>query len=126
MKPGPKPKPLATRFWPKVDMSGGANACWPWTGSLLPNGYGAIQAGGDGTNKPPLKAHRVAWALSNGVDPVTMPTSLVVRHVKCRNKPCCNPDHLTNGTTQDNNHDAIADGTAHFLNTLRDPQGRFT
>lgn len=35
--------PLAERFWPKVDKSGGPDACWPWLGGINGDGYGFIR-----------------------------------------------------------------------------------
>ena len=72
------------RFWPKVDRSGGPEACWPWTGSKRSTGYGGFNF--DGRN---LKAHRVAFSLATGEDPA----GRVVCH-RCDNPPCCNPAHL--------------------------------
>lgn len=94
---------LSDRFWPKVDQSGGPDACWPWTGSLDGDGYGQISVGGK-----TVKANRLAWILTNGPLPAGKP---VVRHVVCRNPPCCNPAHLAPGTHAENRADAVSDGT---------------
>lgn len=52
----------------------------------------------------------------------------MIRH-KCRNRHCCNPDHLEVGTTLDNMNDRRRDGTAsvnaggkHGLSKLTDSQ----
>jgi hypothetical protein len=122
--PGPARRPLADRFREKVDVRGPSD-CWPWTGSRLPKGYGSLARGGDGTGQPPLKAHRVAWALARGVDPLTMPEDQVIRHKVCDNPPCCNPDHLEDGTMKDNNADTALRGRAHWQSGRRDHTGRF-
>lgn len=92
-------RPLADRFWEKVDKSGGPDACWPWLGGQYPSGYGKIR-GSDGEY---LLAHRVAWTLANG------PTELDVLH-RCDNPPCCNEAHLFDGTQAENFDDMRGKG----------------
>jgi hypothetical protein len=50
-------------------------------------------------------AHRATYRLFNGE-----PVGLVLH--KCGNRKCCNPDHLYDGTYQDNRRDSEAHGTA--------------
>lgn len=91
-----------TRFWSKVDQSGGPDACWPWTGGRLPDEfkqYGLFWLDGQMT-----RAHRVACHLGNG--PLGESNAL---H-SCDNPPCCNPRHLFKGTTLDNAQDCVAKG----------------
>src|SRR5687768_1377339 len=60
----PSPYNPAT-FWAKVDMSGGEDACWPYTGYVTPEGYGWAYTGtmkGQRTHG----AHRQAWILTHG------------------------------------------------------------
>ena len=73
------------RFWEKADRSGGPDACWPWTASMLPSGYGHVYWLGHFHN-----ASRVAFIIANG-DPGN--PKLVVDHL-CRNRACVNPAHL--------------------------------
>lgn len=87
------------RFWAKVDR-GNLNGCWPWLGRLDKDGYGQFKM--DGKTK---RAHRVAWALSNG----PVPKGICVCH-KYDMPACCNPDHLFLGTASDNVHDAMEKG----------------
>lgn len=75
-----------------ADTSAGDDACWPWMGRKDADGYGVI-----GTS---VRAHRVAWAYSNG----EIPHGMVIMHT-CDNPPCCNPSHLRLGTYADNAHD---------------------
>jgi len=105
-KTGPKPKPLSERFWPKVDMSIGPDACWPWLGTKLPSGYGTVGLGGRHLGKG--YAHRVAWELANR-RPV--PPGLYVLH-RCDNPSCVNPGHLFAGTAKQNVDDMCAKGRA--------------
>lgn len=87
---GPRPKPLAERFWPKVRKSDG---CWEWTAAKNACGYGVVAC------RPgrPRLAHRVAWGLVYG----EVDTSACVLH-RCDNPSCVRPDHLFLGTQLDN------------------------
>lgn len=112
---------VATRFWSKVDMSGGENACWLWKGWKDEHGYGrfrvSLQYGQAGS-------HRVAWRLGYGK---IIPKGMVVRHL-CHNPSCCNYLHLAIGTPKDNVHDSIRDGrqtqmgNTHLKSKLTDVQ----
>lgn len=88
-----------TRFWSRVDRSGGERSCWPWIGYRDKWGYGGF------TRFRKLLAHRVAWTIANGPIPDDM---LVLHH--CDNPPCCNPGHLFVGTHQDNMDDMAKKG----------------
>ena len=64
------------------------------------HGYGAIVVNGK-----LCKAHRISYLLTNG----TLDESLGVLH-KCDNNPCIRPDHIYQGTQQDNMADMFARG----------------
>jgi hypothetical protein len=79
-------------WWGDVDTSGGPDACWPWVKSTASHGYGQTW---DGTTV--RLAHRVAYTLC--LAPI--PEGMTVDHV-CRNKRCCNPEHLRLLSNADN------------------------
>lgn len=91
-----------TRFWSKVDKSGGPDACWPWKGTISSVGYGVFYV-----ERKPVGAHRYAFKLANGsIDP-----KLMVLHA-CDNPPCCNAKHLSQGTAADNMRQMVDRGRA--------------
>lgn len=100
-KGGPLSRPVADRFWPKVQRGEG---CWLWTGACDTYGYGLIRwRQRDRWDK----AHRVSWIIASG----PIPNGLCVLH-KCDNPPCVNPAHLFLGTQADNMHDMKIKGRA--------------
>ena len=101
-KRGGPGRPVAERFWEKVDRSGGATACWKWMAADIGNGYGTFA-------ETPYKrtlAHRMAWQLTHGK---SAPVGMDLCH-SCDNRQCVNPAHLFVGTRKDNIHDCIAKG----------------
>jgi hypothetical protein len=86
---------IIRRFWPKVDRSGGPDACWPWTATASRYGYFYFD--------PELEmvgAHRMAFTLCNGL----LDEGDCILHV-CDNPLCCNPRHLVRGSQLDNIQD---------------------
>lgn len=73
------------------------NECWPWTKSTVGDGYGQIKATRQRHN---LYSHRLAYLISHG----PIPAHRQVRH-SCDNPSCCNPAHLSVGTSGDNHQD---------------------
>ena len=100
---------LKDRFWKKVDRNGpiqphvpNIGACWIWTASKNPMGYGYFNVG---KHRCEL-AHRVAWLLVFGATA----DSCVLHH--CDNPACVRPDHLFPGTRTDNSNDKVRKGRA--------------
>lgn len=91
----------STRFWSKVDKSGGVNSCWLWTGARLKTGYGKFTV----AHQTWDYAHRVAYRLIHG----DILPGRVIMHT-CDNPSCVNPAHLRMGTAMDNVQDKIAKG----------------
>lgn len=82
------PAKLLARF--DIDDESG---CWNWNGPLS-KGYGTVWA--DGRNRG---AHCVLYELVVG----PVPKGLELDHL-CRNRRCCNPNHLEPVTHQENMH----------------------
>lgn len=99
MRPQSTTKPLADRFWAKVEKTA---TCWLWTGAKY-GGYGRLNPGKH--SGVPLRAHRVSWELHYG----PIPQGMVVCH-RCDNPSCVRPDHLFLGSHEDNMLDAVRKG----------------
>jgi hypothetical protein len=111
-----KRRPLAERFWEKVDVRS-ADECWPWLASTKQGGYGKLGSG-DGRI---LLAHRVSLHLTNG----PVPDGMVVCH-RCDNPGCVNPAHLFIGTQADNIWDMHAKGRGNPPRGCQHPNARLT
>lgn len=65
--------------------------CWEWAGGSS-KGYGHSRIEGKA-----IRVHRYAWEQKNG----PIPEGMVTDH-RCRNRACCNPDHLRLVTNRTN------------------------
>lgn len=80
----------------RIDMSGGKDACWPWTAKLAGNKRPYFTVDGK-----KILAYRLVKELVTGI---ALPSNAIERHT-CDNPRCCNPRHLIEGTHQDNMDD---------------------
>lgn len=86
------------QFWSKVAQP--EHGCWPFQGATDNHGYGSVAWHGKR-----VKAHRLAWILTNG----PIPPGKWVLH-RCDNPPCCRQGDLFLGTAQENTDDMHAKG----------------
>lgn len=92
---------LVKKFWGLVDMSGGPDACWPWTRGRYPGGYGKFYI-------PMTRKHEGAhrFAIRDSAPAVLTRNTMACHH--CDNKLCCNPKHLYWGTAKSNGADVVS------------------
>lgn len=86
-----------TPFWDRVTISD-LDQCWEWKLGVDKDGYGVASF-----NARPVRAHRLAYYFTHGKWPE------LTRHT-CDNPPCCNPNHLLDGTAKDNSRDMVDRG----------------
>lgn len=99
-------RPIAERFWEKVDIRG-PDECWPWLAYRTPQGYGTFQVGTH-ANKKSVGAHVLAWKLANGCElPDGKPE---IAHATCHNPTCCNPAHLAPASRLENERQKTQSG----------------
>lgn len=91
-------------FWSKVAI-GSSDECWEWQSTRRNNyGYFHTRTRRDGKRVSRRDgAHRIAYFLTYHIWPGTND----VCH-RCDNPPCCNPNHLFNGSRTDNMNDAYS------------------
>lgn len=82
--------------------------CWIWMGDVSIEGYGRLTRKIQGRVHV-LLLHRVTYAVSRGLDPLTLSPDHCVRH-SCDTPCCVNPDHLELGTWPDNVRDSVDRG----------------
>ena len=105
-------RPLDEYFIPEPN-----SGCWLWLGAVDQDSYGV---GWDIELSRNTRAHRMVYEILVG--PIHADKKLLHR---CDNPICVNPDHMTIGTTADNNADMCAKkrhafGTKHGRNKLSD------
>lgn len=88
------------RFWSKVNVTENLDDCWYWT-SANNKRYGTFTIGKGYT----YKSNRLAYYIHYKQDP----EDKLVLH-SCHNSMCCNPNHLSLGTQDDNMKDMVYAG----------------
>ena len=105
------------RFWDKVDRKNGPNPlgdddpCHNWTKGLNRYGYGQYRVG-----DRVIQTHIIAWELVKGEEPKKYDEEgrrLILDH-RCRNRRCCNPDHLQLITIGENTFRGARHGAVYF------------
>lgn len=101
---------VATDVFKFIDMSGGDNACWPWTRKIKakkgvkPRPYFDL----DGEK---VLAYRLVKQLVHGKElPNGLPDDKMACH-SCDNSICCNPAHIYAGDHEQNMDDMATRGT---------------
>lgn len=84
-----KRRPPLERLMSRIEK---VNGCWEWQGPVNHNGYGQMYA-----HKKKMTTHRFSY--ESFIGPV--PDGLQIDHL-CRNRKCCNPDHLEAVTQREN------------------------
>lgn len=79
------------------------NGCVEFVGSPSRDGYGRMMVDGR-----VYRAHRVAYAVANGIDHPDTIDGCVLH--KCDNRLCCAPGHLYLGNRADNMNDCVERG----------------
>ena len=83
------------RFWSKTKRVG---ACLEWQGATDKDGYGVCGYRVEGRRVS--RVHQMAFYITHGIVPE------LVRHT-CDNPPCCEPDHLIDGSQIENMADKV-------------------
>ena len=86
-----KTRPVLDRFHEKYVVDA-VTGCWEWTAGRIDTGYGAL-----GVDGKMMLAHRFAYEQFVG----QIPDGLALDHL-CRNRGCCNPEHLNPCTRGEN------------------------
>jgi hypothetical protein len=79
-------------FWDNIDQASSSEGCWLWQRKLGRNGYGQMRG-----YAGQISAHRFAYEVLMG----PIPEGMQLDHL-CRNRACCNPEHLEPVTGREN------------------------
>ncbi len=98
------------KFWSMVDKNGPTvrdelGPCWMWIGGSFMRGYGVFHF----SKTRYMRAHRLSWILHHNRD---IPAGRIICH-KCDIPGCVNPEHLFDGTNDDNMKDKTRKGRAY-------------
>lgn len=85
LPPGKLNRGALARFMRKISQNP-ETGCWEWQGETNRNGYGLHRVN---PGERPRVTHRIAYEHFRD----TIPEGLQADHL-CRNRICCNPDHM--------------------------------
>ena len=102
--------PVEDRLRAKIHVAD--NGCWEWTGRRCQEGYGSLIINGRIN-----LTHRISYELHVG----PIPEGLHIDHL-CRNRSCCNPEHLEPVTPKVNSLRGVGRGALNAAKT-HCPQG---
>ena len=89
---------LPAKFQANITVT--EDGCWLWSKNINRNGYGRIYvANGKGNGKREV-AHKHIYKLLHG----EYDEKLLLDHVYCKHRNCCNPTHVEPVTPQNNVH----------------------
>ena len=104
------------KFWANMERTPEGHWLWKGKGRLGSLGYGALKLPlALGFGRKNESAHRLAFYLTRGYWPEN------ARHT-CDIPLCCRPEHVIEGTAQDNRHDCIQRGRDRNGTTRLDPE----
>ena len=101
---------LYRRIFSRVEVDE-ESGCWIFTGSKQ-KGYGAVKASAKNRPSRVMRTHRVVRFMVTGED------CLVLLRHSCDTRACCNPDHLSPGSYQDNANDRVPPRGEELYNAL--------
>ncbi len=102
------------RFWSKI-LTGDINECWECVAmSLTKKNYGEFSI-----NSKRIRAHRFSYQLFHNR---LIKDNMVIMHI-CDNPLCVNPNHLSEGTQQENITDMCNKGRANGGGVKGEKQG---
>lgn len=88
----PRPATTVESVLSRLDRPEGEAGCWVWTGKIGRDGYGHVSV-----KDRDRIVHRYVYEGING----RLESDLTLDHL-CRNRACCNPDHLEPVTMRTN------------------------
>lgn len=88
------------KFWENI-LPDPSSGCWIWLGAIDSSGYGSLHQKTKASTWITIRSHVVSFILHRGYKPKK---PRMVLHT-CDIRICCHPDHLYDGTSQQNTND---------------------